>query len=70
MAAYLTKLGHAMAEEVKSFEVQFARMPWNNCNENLDCAIFLMKHMELFKGEVFAAPNLKQVCNFLYAMLL
>ena len=62
---YLKEIGRVGAAGVENFDTIFMRMPWNNTN-GLDCAVFVMKHMELFNGEVFSEPKLKQVldCSF------
>lgn len=31
---------------------RFVKMPWQTTDNSTDCGIFLMRHMETFKGDV------------------
>ena len=47
---FLTGLGHIGAGSVETFPHEIVKFDWTTNDDNADCAVFLMKHMECFKG--------------------
>ena len=61
MRTFFTKIGHPAAEYLHTYVVQFMSLKWVSNVYNLDCGVFLMKHMELFSGYTFDCKGLMGV---------
>lgn len=47
---YLQRLGHPNAEKIGKLKAKCPRLKWQTDLNDIDCGIFLMRHMESFKG--------------------
>ncbi|XP_063944611.1 uncharacterized protein LOC135151054 [Daucus carota subsp. sativus] len=41
-----------LGSRVRKMKPRFVKMPWQTTDNSTDCGIFLMRHMETFKGDV------------------
>ncbi|KAL8208981.1 hypothetical protein R6Q57_008393 [Mikania cordata] len=47
---YLVMTSHPIAFTLKTCKPKRLAMPWRNLNNSVDCGVFVMCHMETFKG--------------------
>lgn len=49
---YLQAKGHSkLANSIKKLKVKYIEMDWQTMNNSDDCGIFVMRHMETYKGD-------------------
>ena len=48
---YLTSRNHKKAQKFKNVLPSRFSMPWMTKKNKVDCGVFLMRHMEMYKGE-------------------
>ncbi|WOG86461.1 hypothetical protein DCAR_0205667 [Daucus carota subsp. sativus] len=50
---YLHAKGHVgISGKVKKMKPTYLNMPWQTRNNSIDCGVFLMRHMESYKGDL------------------
>lgn len=59
-SSYLTELGHPHAAKINLEVARVARLNWQTNTNAVDCAIFVMRHMECFTGGIIT----KFECGF------
>ncbi|KAL3633434.1 hypothetical protein CASFOL_022196 [Castilleja foliolosa] len=60
MAIFLEEKEHPKAGDIEQYVVEDVRFAWKGCaGANGDCGIFLMNHMEFFRGHPYENPSLK-----------
>jgi len=62
-AAYLKSEGHPAAAKVSKSRLVRLEMPWRTLSNVVDCGVFLMRHMETFKGS--SLKEWEQECGLL-----
>ncbi|MFS7943085.1 hypothetical protein Hanom_Chr06g00496181 [Helianthus anomalus] len=50
LSVYLEKIGHPAGGVIGKVEPIRLEMPWRTKNNVIDCGVFLMRHMETYKG--------------------
>ncbi|MFS7954208.1 hypothetical protein Hanom_Chr07g00627571 [Helianthus anomalus] len=50
LSVYLEKIGHPAGVVIGKVEPIRLEMPWRTKNNVIDCGVFLMRHMETYKG--------------------
>ncbi|KAL3615743.1 hypothetical protein CASFOL_040037 [Castilleja foliolosa] len=60
MAIFLEEKEHPKRGDIEQYVVEDVRFTWKGCaGANGDCGIFLMNHMEFFRGHPYENPSLK-----------
>ncbi|KAI3725255.1 hypothetical protein L1987_65036 [Smallanthus sonchifolius] len=47
---YLSRVSHPRAYQIKQAKISRMEMPWQTLENKFDCGVFMMRHMETFKG--------------------
>jgi len=46
----LKSVGHPKQDEIKNAKIERLQMPWRTGQNVIDCGLFVMRHMETYKG--------------------
>ncbi|MFS7962107.1 hypothetical protein Hanom_Chr08g00722761 [Helianthus anomalus] len=52
LSVYLENIGHLAGRVISQVEPVRLEMPWRTKHNVLNCGIFLMRHMEMYKGVI------------------
>ncbi|KAL3644219.1 hypothetical protein CASFOL_012151 [Castilleja foliolosa] len=64
MTIFLEEKEHPKAGDIEQYVVEDVRFAWKGCaGANGDCGIFLMNHMEFFRGHPYENPCLKNCAD-------
>ncbi|KAI3825097.1 hypothetical protein L1987_06573 [Smallanthus sonchifolius] len=47
---YLSRVSHPRAYQIKQAKISRMEMPWQTLENNIDCGVYMMRHIETFKG--------------------